>query len=139
MATLIEVGFNTGMRKGEIVSLKWSYIDREKRVIRLPAKVTKEKKEKVIPMNHHVEKVLDGLPRNIHHDFVFTKRSEPLSWENIVQYGFKKTCNKADVPYGRKTQNGTTFHDLRRTFKTNMLKAGIDKAYRGSNPGSQVG
>jgi intergrase/recombinase len=32
--------------------------------------------------------------------------------------------------YGRKTMNGITFHDIRRTVKTYMLKAGIDKVYR---------
>ncbi|MDX2435100.1 MAG: hypothetical protein QNK14_10860, partial [Desulfobacterales bacterium] len=36
----------------------------------------------------------------------------------------------AGVPYGRKEENGMTFHDIRRTVKTNMLKAGIDKIYR---------
>ena len=39
-------------------------------------------------------------------------------------------CEKADIPYGRKTMNGITFHDIRRTVKTYMLKAGVDKVYR---------
>jgi integrase len=33
-------------------------------------------------------------------------------------------------PYGRKQENGITFHDIRRTVKTNMLKVNIDKVYR---------
>jgi integrase len=130
MAPLIEVGFNTGMRRHEVLSLRWSYIDREKRVIRLPAEVTKEKREKVIPINHHVAKVLDGLPRSLHHDFVFTNRGGSIPCKDTVTYGFKTACERAGIPYGRKAPDGTTFHDLRRTFKTNMLKAGIDKAYR---------
>jgi integrase len=32
--------------------------------------------------------------------------------------------------YGRKTQNGLTFHDFRRTFKTSMLTAGVEKVCR---------
>ena len=32
--------------------------------------------------------------------------------------------------YGRKIQNGLTFHDFRRTFKTSMLTAGVEKVYR---------
>jgi len=31
---------------------------------------------------------------------------------------------------GRKAENGFTLHDIRRTVKTNMLEAGIDKVYR---------
>lgn len=34
------------------------------------------------------------------------------------------------MPYGRKVQEGITFHDFRRTAKTFMLKAGVDKVYR---------
>jgi len=33
-------------------------------------------------------------------------------------------------PYGRKTPNGITFHDMRRTVKTHMLYAGVDKVHR---------
>jgi integrase len=69
----LTIGFNTGMRTGELRGLRWSHIDREKGVIRLPADLTKESKVKVIPINHHVKRVLSGLPRAIHHDFVTTK------------------------------------------------------------------
>ena len=32
--------------------------------------------------------------------------------------------------YGQKAEDGFRFHDLRTTFKTNMLRAGVDKVYR---------
>jgi integrase len=70
--SLLIAGFNTGMRKGELLNLKWSHIDRKNSMIRLPAEMTKEKKPKNIPINHHVRKLLDGLPRALHHDYVFT-------------------------------------------------------------------
>ena len=34
------------------------------------------------------------------------------------------------MPYGKKTPNGIVFHDLRRSAKTNMVKAGVNKIYR---------
>jgi integrase len=43
---------------------------------------------------------------------------------------FQEVCKKADIAYGRKTTGGIVFHDIRRTFKTNMLLAGVDKAHR---------
>ncbi|HAY23325.1 MAG TPA: hypothetical protein DCY27_14410 [Desulfobacterales bacterium] len=61
------VAYNTGMRTGELLGLRWSYIDWEKGVIRLTADVTKESRAKVIPMNNHVREVLAGLTRTIHH------------------------------------------------------------------------
>jgi integrase len=50
--------------------------------------------------------------------------------EGGIKKSFKTTCKNAGIPHGRKTQNGLTFHDLRRTVKTNMLKAGLEKEYR---------
>ncbi len=84
----IIIAYNTGMRTGELRLLKCLYVDRIVKLIKLPAKVTKEGRSKNIPINHHVQKALDSLP------------------------------------------NGIIFHDIRRTVKTNMLAAGIDKVHR---------
>jgi integrase len=34
------------------------------------------------------------------------------------------------MPYGTKIGQGIIFHDIRRTVKTNMLEAGVDKIHR---------
>jgi integrase len=44
--SVLIVAYNTGMRKGEIKQLKWSYIDWANMMIRLPKEVTKENKPK---------------------------------------------------------------------------------------------
>jgi integrase len=130
LKAFLTVAFNTGMRTGELRGLKWAHIDREKRVIRLPADLTKEGKAKVIPMNHHVKGALAALPRAIHHDFVLTYQNEPIVTPGGLKNSFITACGKAGIPYGRREANGITFHDLRRTVKTNMLNAGVDKVYR---------
>ncbi len=56
------IAFNTGMRLGEIKALRWSYIDKKAMMIRLPKKVTKEGRDKDIPINHNVKAVLDSMP-----------------------------------------------------------------------------
>jgi len=58
---------------------------------------------------------------------VFTCHNNPL---RSVTRNYENACKYADIPYGRKQENGITFHDIRRTVKTNMLKAGVDKVYR---------
>jgi integrase len=85
----------------------------------IPADETKERHETAIPINHHVKAVLDGQLRHLHHDFVFTFGREP-----IIGLG---ACKGAGVTYGRKAAGGITMHDIRRTVKTNMLAAGVDK------------
>jgi integrase len=127
---ILKVAFNTGMRLGELRELKWSYIDRKAGFIRLPAAVTKEKKSKKIPINRHVRKVLKNIPRAINHDFVFTYKGNPIRSKSGLNHSFKTACNQADISCGRKIPDGITFHDIRRTVKTNMLNAGVDKAHR---------
>jgi len=51
------------MRLGEIRNLRWSHIDKERSMIRLPSDITKERGEKTIPINHHVKNALNELPR----------------------------------------------------------------------------
>jgi integrase len=118
------------MRFGEIKSLRWSFIDREKMMIRLPKEVTKEKRAKAIPINHHVKAVLDSLPRSILHDYVITYKGKPVNGKQNLRKQFPITCRKGGIPHGTKNNNGLIFHDLRRTVKTNMLFAGVDKAHR---------
>lgn len=127
---VLVIAFNTGMRLGEIRLLKWSYIDKKNMMIRLPKEIVKEKRDKHIPINHHVKDALDALPQALHHEFVITYRGKAMNGKNSLKKQFSETCEKANIPYGRKTKDGITFHDIRRTVKTNMVAAGVDKVYR---------
>lgn len=127
---VLTIAIHTGMRMGEIKNLKWSYIEKKDLMIRLPKEVVKEGKPKSIPINHHVKTVLDALPHALHHDFVITYRGMPMNGKSSLKKQFPEICRKANIPYGRKVKGGITFHDIRRTFKTNMVTAGVDKVYR---------
>jgi len=129
LRNVLIVAYNTGMRLGEIRALKWTHIDKDKGMIRLPAELTKESRAKIIPINHYVRKVLDGM-RVIHHEFVFTYHNKPINGGGGLQKSFCLICKKVGIPYGRDLSGGIIFHDIRRTFKTNMLSAGVDKVHR---------
>lgn len=131
------VAYNTGMRPGEIRGLKWSYIDWQAGFIKLPPEVTKEgaktKETKRIPINSNVRAVLDklrpapGIVSEDHHDFVFTYRGKPMK---NSRRSFKTACEDAGLIYGEKIEDGVIFHDFRRSVKTNMVTAKIQKEYR---------
>jgi integrase len=125
---ILITAYHTGMRMGELLKLEWKHIDREAGLIRLPAELTKEKRPKTIPINHHVKRALESLPRAIHHNRVFTYGSKPLN--NRIRRAFMSACERADIRYGLKVEGGVRFHDIRSTFKTNLLRAGVDKALR---------
>lgn len=121
---------NTGCRPGEVRGLKWSHIDRKEGYIRFPAEVVKESKAKSVPINHHVKKVLDSTPRLLHCEYVFTHGGEPFRNAKLARWAFESTCERASVSFGRKNQDGLTLHDIRRTVKTNLVRAGVADIYR---------
>jgi integrase len=130
LKAVLEIAFHTGMRRGEIRQLKRSYIDNKAGFIRLPKEITKEKKNKDILIKHHVKRVLDSILRVLRQKFVITYKNSPIKQAGGLHRSFKTACKNAKIPCGRKTEKGITFHDIRRTVKTNMLKAGVEKEYR---------
>ncbi len=57
-----------------------------------------------------------------------TYRSRPVGEDfRTALYG---ACKAARITYGQKEAGGFRFHDIRTTVKTNMMRAGIDKALR---------
>jgi integrase len=130
LKAFLSIAINTGMRTGELRGLRWSHIDREKWFIRLPADLPKEKRPKVIPINHNVKRTLADLPRAIHHDYVLTYLNEPIVTPGGIKNSFISACGKAGILYGQHEPNGITFHDIRRTVKTNMVNAGVDQVHR---------
>jgi len=114
--------YNTGMRRGEILNLKWNRVNLFKKRIDLTPKDTKTEEPRVIyfSSNNELKKVfIEAVKdRNPEQNHVFVKPDgEPVpKW--YMERLFKKACLDAGVgPY--------RFHDLRHTFNTNMLKAGV--------------
>ena len=57
-----------------------------------------------------------------------------------IQQAFKKACERGKIIYGRDTEGGLRFHDLRATFDTNMEVSGVSDAMRKALMGhSQAG
>ena len=111
---ILIMALNTGMRKGEILNLKWNDVDFISHFIHI--KESKSNIMRKIPMNSIVAATLKGIKRE--NDFVFpsTKTKEPRT--NIF-YSFKMACSKASIKDLR-------FHDLRHTAATLMITGGVD-------------
>lgn len=91
---IVIVALNTGMRKGEILHLRWSDIDFDNKFIFL--KETKSNRFRKIPMSGLVVETLRTLKRD--KEFVFTnpRTGRPLS---DLQAGFKAACRKGIAPF----------------------------------------
>ncbi|OEU60595.1 MAG: hypothetical protein BAW33_02340 [Desulfobacterales bacterium C00003104] len=124
---VVDTAFYTGMRRGEIINLTWNKVSSKDRMIRLDAEDTKEEKAKAIPICDTLWVTLKAIPRVLHVEHVFLFKAKPVS---DIRTGLRNACQKADIPYGQKVKDGFTFHDLRRTVKTNMARADVSKVYR---------
>lgn len=111
---IVTCALNTGMRRGEIFSLKWKNIVDGKIV--LEARNTKTKKQRCISINSTLQQVFEILKsRNGFSGFVFTYGRDRLK---DIHNGFSKACKRADI-------DDLHFHDLRRTFATRLMRNGV--------------
>jgi len=105
--------FETGCRKGEILSLKWNQIDFIRNMVRLNPNETKNKEGRVIPLSSMMMWFLKTkLPRCS--DFVFTYKGKPL---RSIRTGWNEAQEGA--------KDKVLFHDLRRSAIRNMVRAGV--------------
>lgn len=105
---------HTGMRKGEVLSLKWDQVDFRERFIYLTD--TKNGETREIPMNQTLFGTLRAIPKHLHSPYVFhSTRGE--RYFNIRKL-FVQTCKAAGIEDFR-------FHDLRHTFASHLVMAGV--------------
>lgn len=118
LKSLITLALNTGMRRGEILGLTWNQIDLEQRTIHVQDSKTKSSNRR-IPMNETVRGLLTKLEANRQGDLVFPshrKQGHPFRDPKVA---FLKAVRLSGIPHIR-------FHDLRHTFATRLVRAGVD-------------
>ena len=132
---IVITALNTGMRKGEILSLKWDNIDMNNGFILLGSGMTKNGERREIPINATLratfEKLYKGTvkkPRRIDVPYVFYrlvyddstgKRTSTGKAFDNVQRSFVSACKRAKI-------RDFHFHDLRHCFASHLVMAGID-------------
>lgn len=110
MKPFILVLLHTGMRKMELLTLRWQNVDSKKRQIKVEK--TKSKKVRFIPVNSVLFDELSSLKlKRGTEQRVFPFKYVQKAWENA-----RRRAGLEDL----------TLHDLRRTFGTRLLEAGVD-------------
>ena len=110
---IIITALNTGMRLGEILTLKWSQVNFKAGFIQVEH--SKSGKMRKVPMNSWLTQTLQNAKKE-DSERVFMKDGKPIksirtAWENALR--------RADIFACR-------FHDLRHTFATYSLHFGAD-------------
>ena len=110
---ILVVALNTGMRRGELLGLRWDNVSFQENVITVEQ--SKSGRIRHIPMNRAVRGELHRL-KGTEPGHVFKWQGEPL---RRVTRSFSTALARAGIKKCR-------FHDLRHTFATNLVQNGVD-------------
>lgn len=118
---VVQFGYLSGRRRGEILALQWGDVDLAQRCINVRGATTKNGQADVIPLTGELltlvldlwERRRDTCP------WVFHWRGQPIS------AGFSETFARAARRAGL---YGRLFHDLRRTVSTDLEQAGVPQS-----------
>ena len=114
---LVVVALHTGMRRGEILDLRWKQVDLDRGLIRVEN--TKGGKNRLIPINGILLAEFRALRASqAHSGLVFANPRTRLAFTEVKR-SFKSACRAAGI-------RDLRFHDLRHTFATRLIEAGSD-------------
>lgn len=118
LAPMIIAALDTGMRRGEITHQLWEDIDLSRRLLYVTKSKTAEGEMREIPLTTRLFEILRGMQQDS--GLVFTYRGEAV---RIIKRSWAGTLRRAKVRHVR-------FHDLRHTFNTRLLEAGVIQEVR---------
>lgn len=116
---MVEVALHTGMRQGEQLHLRWDDVDFATGILTIPRSKSGEARR--IPMNDTVRAILERLTENSQGAWVFpsTKSAAHLDRGNYMSRIFQPALQRAGIDNFR-------WHDLRHTFASRLVMAGVD-------------
>jgi integrase len=110
----------TGLRKGDILSLKWKDVDLEKGVIQVIEKKTE--KTRNIALNNDMRTLLKSL--RVRGDYVFPgKNGKPFK---DVKKSFQSALEDAGIEQSKDRRKKIVFHTLRHTCISLLTERGAD-------------
>lgn len=116
---LVIFALHTGMRMGEILELTWRGVDFSRRTVMVVR--SKNGERRTIPVNETVLSVLKqkSKVRSLRTDVVFCSHVFTPMESGHLRRAFRLALSKAQI-------DDFHFHDLRHTFATRLVQAGVD-------------
>lgn len=105
---IVTIAIETGMRRGEIVNMRWEDIDWDQGTLNIP--VTKTGHPRTIPLTQTALETFEGLDRGDSKVFPMTGNAVRLAWERL-----KKKAGVVDL----------RFHDLRHEAVSRFFEMGL--------------
>jgi len=128
--SMIVIALDTGMRRGEITSQRWEDVDFAQKILSVTHSKTPGGESREIPLTERLYALLWERRKNS--GYVIQFEHQPV---HIVKTSWKTALKRAKVRHMR-------FHDLRHTFNTRMMEAGVLQEVRmaimGHSPAAKI-
>ena len=121
---------DTGMRRGELLNQRWEHVDWDRKLLSVSRSKTAGGESREIPFTGRFYSLLLGM--RAESGLVFTYGEDAI---RSLKTGWKAAIRRAGIRYLR-------FHDLRHTFNTRLMEAGVvqdvRKALMGHSSGEDI-
>jgi integrase len=126
---IIVAALDSGMRRGEILNQRSEHIDLNRCVLSVTHSKTAGGEAREIPLTARLTALLVTITHNKPEGLIFTFKGRPIQ---RIKTAWKAAVRRAGIRYFR-------FHDLRHTFNTRLMEAGVIQDVRmdlmGHSPG----
>jgi len=116
ISIIVQLAYWTGMRKGEILGLRWDQVDLANKIIVLEAADTKTQEKREVPLTEALLDLLKRTPKTLGSPYVFPHKGKRM---DDIKTAFINARREAGIENFR-------FHDLRHCAVTNLRKAGVN-------------
>jgi integrase len=127
---IVIAALDTGMRRGELLTQRWEHVDFNRRLLLVTHSKTVGGEAREIPFTARLAELLSSFKQA--EGLVFTFKGRPI---HRIKTAWKAAIRRAGIRYSR-------FHDLRHTFNTRLMEAGVlqdvRKALMGHSSGDEV-
>jgi len=114
---IVMVALHTGMRRGEILSMKWEDVSLKANTISIPASNAKNKCNRDVPITASLMGIFKAIKRHPKSPYVFC-HSDGKRFLDIKK-SYSHALRKAEI-------TDATFHTLRHTFCSQLALSGVD-------------
>ena len=116
---VVAVALHTGLRRGEQFALEWEHVDFSTGLLTVPRSKSGELRR--VPMNDVVREVFRALPSRLKSKWVFPSKKGKTHMDP------KNAMNRVFVPAVKEAGiRNFHWHDLRHTFASRLVMAGVD-------------
>ena len=110
---IVIAALDTGMRRGELLNQFWEHVDFDRNLLSVTHSKTAEGEHRLVPLSERFRAILEELRKPT--GIIFTYDDKPI---RRLKTGWAGALRRAGLPHIR-------FHDLRHTFNSRLVEAGV--------------